>query len=187
MVYSVGRFVKNVKVKIIMAGEPGSGKSFIAQTVDVCVPARKIGVSIGKISEAFSDTSVEMTLLTWTITSKRPTESTHLKQAEAAIIVCDLKKPKTVEQIPFWADRIQEIAGDIPIFFAAINAHIEYWDKVIWLRDVAQKYHSTYFPINRENLDSARKLFRTIAEILALEFIERKASGLESVQISENA
>ena len=179
--------MKNVKVKIIMAGEPGAGKSFIAQTADVCVPARKIGVSIGKISEAFSDTSVEMTLLTWTITSKRPTESTHLKQAEAAIIVCDLKKPKTVEQIPFWADRIQEIAGDIPIFFAAINAHIEYWDQVIWLRDMALKYHSTYFPINRDDLDSARKLFRTIAEILALDFIERKASGLESVQISENA
>lgn len=179
--------MKNVKVKIIMAGEPGAGKSYIAKTADACIPARKMGVSIGKVSEAFSDTSVEMTLLTWTITNKRPTEKTHLKQAEAAIIVCDLAKPETVEKIPFWANSIHEIAGKIPLFIAAINAHIEYYDKVIWLRDVARKYHSTFYPINRENLDTARKLFRIIAEILALDFIEKKKVGLESIQTFENA
>jgi hypothetical protein len=182
----MGRSVKNVKVKIIMAGEPGAGKSFIAQTADACIPARKIGVSIGKVSEAFSDTSVEMTLLTWTISDKRPTKTTHLKQAEAAIIVCDITKPETVDKTPYWADRIHDIAGDIPIFFAAINAHIEYWDKVIWLRDIAKKYNSTYYPINKDDLVSARKLFRTIAEMLALEFLERKKTELESVQTFEN-
>jgi hypothetical protein len=186
MVYSMGRSVKNVKVKIIMAGEPGAGKSFIAQTADACIPARKIGVSIGKVSEAFSDTSVEMTLLTWTISDKRPTKTTHLKQAEAAIIVCDITKPETVDKTPYWADRIHDIAGDIPIFFAAINAHIEYWDKVIWLRDIAKKYNSTYYPINKDDLVSARKLFRTIAEMLALDFLERKKAELDSVQTFEN-
>jgi hypothetical protein len=182
----MGRSVKNVKVKIIMAGEPGAGKSFIAQTADACIPARKIGVSIGKVSEAFSDTSVEMTLLTWTISDKRPTKTTHLKQAEAAIIVCDITKPETVDKTPYWADRIHDIAGDIPIFFAAINAHIEHWDKVVWLRDLAKKYDSIYFPINKDDLVSARKLFRTIAEMLALDFLERKKAELESVQTFEN-
>ena len=169
-----------------MAGEPGAGKSFIAQTADACIPARKIGVSIGKVSEAFSDTSVEMTLLTWTISERNPTKTTHLKQAEAAIIVCDITKPETVDKIPFWADRIQEIAGDIPIFFAVLNAYIEHWDKVIWLMDMAQKYNSTYYPINKDDLVSARKLFRTIAEILALDFLEKKKAALESVQTFEN-
>ena len=169
-----------------MAGEPGAGKSFIAQTADACIPARKIGVSIGKVSEAFSDTSVEMTLLTWTISERNPTKTTHLKQAEAAIIVCDITKPETVDKIPFWADRIQEIGGDIPIFFAVLNAYIEHWDKVIWLRDMAQKYNSTYYPINKDDLVSARKLFRTIAEILALDFLEKKKAALESVQTFEN-
>jgi GTPase SAR1 family protein len=179
--------VKNVKVKIIMAGEPGSGKSFIAQTADACVPARKIGVSIGKVSEAFSDTSVEMTLLTWTITSRRPRERTHLKQAEAAIIVCDLTKQNTVEMTSKWAEKIHEIAGDIPLFFAAINANLETWDNVILVRDVAQKYHSSYFPINTDDLESARKLFRTIAQVLALEFLERKKTTQESIKTFENA
>lgn len=170
-----------------MAGEPGSGKSFIAQTADACIPARKIGVSIGKVSEAFSDTSVEMTLLTWTITSHRPREQTHLKQAEAAIIVCDLTKPKTIEMTSTWADKIQEIAGDIPLFFAAINANLETWENVMWVRNVAQKYHSSIFPINTNDQDSARKLFRTIAQVLALEFLERKKVAQESIKTYEDA
>ena len=115
-----------------------------------------------------------MTLLTWTISDKRPTKKSHLKQAEAAIIVCDITKPETVDKIPYWADRIQNIAGNIPIFFAAINTHIEHWEKVVWLRDLTRRYNSTFFPIIKDDLASARNLFRTIAEILALDFIERK-------------
>lgn len=187
MVSFVGRSVKNVKVKIIMAGEPGAGKSFIAKTADACIPARNIGVSIGKVSESFSDTSVEMTLLTWTISDNRPTKKSHLKQAEAAIIVCDITKPETVDRIPFWADRIQNIAGNIPIFFAAINTHIEHWETVVWLRDMTRRYNSTYFPIIKDDLASARNLFRTIAEILALNFIERKKLALMSVQSFESS
>jgi hypothetical protein len=180
---SMGQNLKNVKVKIIIAGEPGSGKSYIAQAVDACIPARRIGVSIGKVSEPLQNTSVEMTLLTWTITWGRPMEKTHLKQAEAAIIVCNLERPETVKKTPLWAERIQEIAGGIPLYFAAINTNLETWEEFEWLKEKAGKYDSTCFPIDMHDLHSARKLFKTIAQHLAEDFLERKKVDQEQLKV----
>jgi hypothetical protein len=185
MVYLVGHFVKNVKVKIIMAGEPGAGKSFIAKAADVCVPARKIGVSIGKVSEAFEEASVEMTLLTWTISWGQPKQKTHFKQAEAAIIVSDITKPETVKMAPLWADRINDLAGNIPLFFAAINPYLEYWEDFAWLLDIAKKYDSSCFQINRQDLSSARALFRAIAQSLAEDFVRRKKEDQKQIMTLE--
>jgi hypothetical protein len=181
----MGQIVKNVKVKIIMAGEPGAGKSFIAKAADVCVPARKIGVSIGKVSEAIEDASVEMTLLTWTISWGQPKQKSHFKQAEAAIIVSDITKPETVKMAPLWAERINELAGDIPLFFAAINPYLEYWEDFAWLMDVAKKHNSSCYQIDRHDLSSARALFRAIAKSLADDFISRKKAEQDQIKVFE--
>ena len=138
------------KVKIIIVGEPGAGKSFIAKTTDACYPTRELGASIGKISMTFQDTSCEMTLITWAITQGRPRESTHLEHAQAAIIVCDLTKPDTVLLTPVWADRVLNIVGDIPLFFVANNADMGTSEDLNLLKRVANKFNSPCFPIHSE-------------------------------------
>lgn len=158
--------LKILKIKIIIAGEPGSGKSFIAQAADACVPSKEIGVSIGKISESFKNTSCEMTLMTWTITSGRPREGTHLHNASAAIIVCDVAKPETVKMISDWAERIQKYDGDIPLFFAVNNANFASRDELDKIQKMTQRYNSTFFPISTYDLKSARALLSIVAHMV---------------------
>ncbi len=158
---------KIIKTKIIIAGEPGAGKSFIAQTADACVASREIGVSIGKVLETIKETSNEMTLMTWAITKGRPKESTHMDYASAAIIVCDLTKPMTVSETTVWAHRVLNYAGNIPIFFAANNANFGSQDTYRQLRKIAHNFNSPCFPIPGNDRKSARDLLRFIAQKLS--------------------
>ena len=169
------------KVKIIIVGEPGAGKSFIAKTTDACYPTRELGASIGKITMNFQDTSCEMTLMTWAITKGRPKESTHLEHAQAAIIVCDLTKPDTVLLTPVWADRVFNIVGDIPIFFAANNAEMGTSEDLNLLKRVADKFNASCFPIQSEDRESVRELFRTIAQMLSNDLRSKKSVTQEKI------
>lgn len=178
---STGSIVAYFKVKIIIVGEPGAGKSFIAKTTDSCYPTREIGASIGKITMNFEDTSCEMTLMTWAVTTGRPKESTHLEHSQAAIIVCDLTKPDTVLLTPVWADRILNVAGNIPIFFAANNADMGTSEDLNLLKRVANKFNSPCFPIHSEDRKSARKLFSLIAQVLSEDFRDKKRATQEKI------
>lgn len=180
----MGSSVKKYKIKIIIAGEPGAGKSFIAKTTDACYPTRWIGASIGKISETFKNTSFEMTLITWTITHGRPKERTHLRYAEAAIIVSDLTRPETVELTSEWANKILNIVGDIPLFFAANNADLGTSDTLNRLEKVASRFNSPCFTIKSEDRKSARALLRKVAQVL-LENLMSKTRG-ETTDASYN-
>jgi signal recognition particle receptor subunit beta len=155
--------LKKLKSKIIITGEPGAGKSFITQATDACVASQEIGVSIGKVSETIEDTSHDMTLLTWAITRGRPKESTHLDHAHAAIIVCDLTKPETVNETTKWAKRILTFTGDIPLFFAGNNAESCNSETYREFRKVANEYNSAFFPIYGKDRESARNLLGIIA------------------------
>jgi hypothetical protein len=171
--------VKTLRAKIIIAGAPGSGKSFFAQATDACITAKQFGVSIGKISETFSDTSLEMELIIWTLTQGRPKESTHMEFAEAAIVLCDLTKPTTLRLIPRWAGRISSVSGNIPIIFVASNVNPENWDYFLRLKHLAQKYNSACFPISGHDLGSVRNIFRIIAQLLVKNHIKRKKKESE--------
>jgi signal recognition particle receptor subunit beta len=172
--------LKNLKTKIIITGEPGAGKSFITQATDACIPSQEIGVSIGKLSKTIEDTSHEMTLLTWAITRGRPKVSTHLDHAHAAIIVCDLTKPETVNQTSKWAKRILTFTGDIPLFFAGNNADTCSSETYREFRKVAHEYNSAFFPIYGKDRESARNLLGIIAHELSQDINKKVKDSLVS-------
>lgn len=179
-VLSTERKLRKLKSKIIITGEPGAGKSFIAQATDACIPSQEIGVSIGKVSETIEETSHEITLMTWAITRGRPKKSTHFEDAHAAIVVCDLTKPKTVMLISKWADHILDFSGNIPIFFAGNNADLALPDTTRLLRKVANRYNSVYFPILKKDRESARDLFGLVAWELSDNITHHKKDKLIS-------
>ena len=39
--------MKEIQIKVLVAGEPGSGKSIISEVNDACISLKKFGVSIG--------------------------------------------------------------------------------------------------------------------------------------------
>jgi signal recognition particle receptor subunit beta len=172
--------MKKLKSKIIITGEPGAGKSFIAKATDVCVASQEIGVSIGKISETIEETSHEITLLTWAVTQGRPKKSTHLEHAHAAIIVCDISKPKTVIQSSEWANMILNYSGDIPLFFVANHADSDSTDSSRLLRKISHRYNSMYYPIFKNERKSARDLLGLVAWEISDNMINKRADRLIS-------
>jgi signal recognition particle receptor subunit beta len=172
---------KNLKSKIIITGEPGSGKSLLAQAADTCVSTQEMGVSIGKMTKMMQGSEYEMTLITWAITNGRPKESTYLNQAHAAIVVCDTSKPETVIETNKWAARILKFSGDIPIFFAANNIEKGTPDTIRQLRDVAQKYNSSLYPILGKDRETARDLLGLIAWELSENLISPRIKRLVPV------
>jgi len=178
--------MEHFKVKVIIVGEPGAGKTFIAKTTDICYPTKELGASIGKVSETFLETSCEMMLLTWTITEGRPKESTHLKYAEAAIIVCDLTNPETVLLVPVWADRVLNVVGEIPLFFAGNNADLGTQEDLNLLRRVADRFKSPCFPISSQDQESVRDLFKTIAHKLSDDLIGKGSEDYNTINQDNN-
>lgn len=171
---------KNLKSKIIITGEPGSGKSFLAEAADKCVASKEIGVSVGKMTKTLENNEYEMTLITWALTEGRPKESTYLNQANAAVIVCDLSKPDTVSQTNKWAKRILKFSGDIPIYFAANNIENAVPQAYKNLRNVANMYNSSFYPIVKKDRETARDLLGIIAWELSENIISPRSKGLVS-------
>jgi signal recognition particle receptor subunit beta len=172
---------KNLKSKIIITGEPGSGKSFLAEAADKCVASQEIGVSVGKMKKTMEENEYEMTLITWALTEGRPKESTYLDEAHAAVIVCDLSKPETVAQTHKWAKRILKFSGDIPLYFAVNNLENAKPQAYKNLRNVANMYNSSFYPIVKKDRETARDLLSLIAWELSENIITPRIKGPVSV------
>ncbi len=80
--------MKEIQIKVIVAGEPGSGKSILSEVNDACISLRKLGVSIGLKTMEDEDAQVVMTFITWTLTEGRPRDSSYMQGTRAAVIVC---------------------------------------------------------------------------------------------------
>jgi hypothetical protein len=118
--------------------------------------------------------------MTWTITRGRPKKSTHLEYANAAIVVCDLTKPKTVMQSKEWANMILDFSGDIPLFFVANNADSDSPNPTRLLRKIAHNYNSVYYPIFKDEKESARDLLKLIAWEISDNMVNNRTDRLVS-------
>ena len=109
--------MEEYKLKLIIAGEPEAGKTEVANAADACLPLRPFGVSIGKKFDGSLDVNCNLTLMIWTLTERRPRETTFYTGTDGAIIVCNLLKRRTISRMTKWADSIRNNVGRIPLFF----------------------------------------------------------------------
>ena len=79
--------MKEIRIKVIVAGESHSGKSILSEASDACVSLRQFGVSIGLKTIALEKAQCRMTFITWTVTNDRPKDTTYLGGSKAAVIV----------------------------------------------------------------------------------------------------
>ncbi|UCF08299.1 MAG: hypothetical protein JSW28_01010 [Thermoplasmata archaeon] len=134
--------MKEKVLKIIVAGEPGSGKSVISQVHDACISLRPMGVSIGLKTIPDEEESCRMTFTTWILTEGRPKDTTYLKGTRAAIIVSDLTKIKTVKKMKAWARSIRKGVGDIPLVFVGNNVDDANGNEVDLMIKIAKSFDS---------------------------------------------
>ena len=154
------------KFKLIIAGEPGAGKTDIANAADACLPLRPFGVSISKKFDGSLDVNCNLTLMIWTLSERRPKETTFYTGTDGAIIVCNLQKWQTISKMIRWADSIRDNIGDIPLFFIGNKYDLAEPDHIDLLKKIARSYNSPWYYINYDEKDEVKEVFNSVARAL---------------------
>ena len=155
--------MKELVMKVIVAGEPGSGKSVISQVNDACISLRPLGVSIGLKSIKDKEQQCKMTFTTWTLTKGRPKGTTYLKGSKAAIICADLTKLRTIKKMRMWAKSIRERVGDIPLVFVGNNVNKAGGDNMDLMLKIAQSFDA---PVVLTRLDDRTSIEEVFVQVV---------------------
>lgn len=169
--------MKEIQIKVIVAGEPGSGKSILSEVIDACISLRKLGVSIGLKTMEDEEAHVVMTFITWTLTEGRPRDTSYLEGTRAAIIVCDLTKGKTVKKMKKWAKSLQKGVGEIPLIFVGNNVDAASSSEVDIMLSTAKAYNA---PVVLTRLSDKGSIEEVFIQII-------KAIGLDNLYFDKNS
>ena len=156
--------MKEIRIKVIVAGEPGSGKSVISEVSDACISLRPFGVSIGLKTVPNEDAQCCMTFITWTLTKGRPKVTSYYKGSKAAVIVCDLTKTNTIKRMKTWAKSIRKGIGGIPLVFVGNNVDAAAGDDVEMMLKIAKSYSSPVVLTRLEDRKSIEEVFGQIVK-----------------------
>jgi len=151
--------MKEIVLKVIVAGEPGSGKSIISQASDACISMKPLGVSIGLKTLDREEAQCRMTFITWTLTEGRPKDTSYFEGSKAAVIVCDLRKKHTIEKMTAWAKSIKKGIGDIPLVFVGNNVDGADGKNVKLMSKIAKSYDSPVVLTSLEDTESIEEVF----------------------------
>ena len=159
-------------MKVIVAGEPGSGKSVITEVNDACISLRQFGVSIGFKTMEREDAQCTMTFITWTLTKGRPKDTSYYKGTKAAVIVCDLIKTNTIKKMKRWAKSIKKGVGDIPLVFVGNNIDSAKSGNVDMMLRIAKSFDSPVVLTRLEDRESIEEVFEQIIKAVGSKLLE---------------
>ncbi|WP_455393188.1 hypothetical protein [[Eubacterium] cellulosolvens] len=153
-------------MKVLIVGDPGSGKQDVARGADVCVPFKTLGVSIGKKCSLNKKINYKLTLIFWTLTYGRPLETTYFHGAGAAIIVGNLNSRQSITRMRQWGSTIKDSIGNIPIFFIGTKDGPGEKKNLEKLKKISDDYNSRYFILSREQEGGLKIILKSIAKHL---------------------
>jgi GTPase SAR1 family protein len=162
--------MKEIIIKVIVAGEPGSGKTILAEVNDACLPLRQLGVSIGLKTIANEDAQCCMTFITWTLTEGRPKNTSYFEGSKAAVIVCDLTSKHTIKRMRRWAESIRKSIGSIPLVFVGNNVEEANGKNVELALKIAKSYNSPVVLTSLEDKKSIEEIFIQIVNTMGSKF-----------------
>lgn len=168
--------MKEIQIKVLVAGEPGSGKSILSEVNDACISLKKFGVSIGLKTVEDEEEKLCITFITWTLTEGRPSDTTYTQGGRAAVIVCDLTKGETVKKMKKWAMSIKEGVGDIPIIFVGNNVESAVADAVDRMLDYAKTFDAPVVFTRLEDKDSIEEIFNQIVKEIGEDLLKEPST-----------
>jgi GTPase SAR1 family protein len=156
--------MKEIQIKVLVAGEPGSGKSILSEVNDACISLKKFGVSIGLKTVEDEEEKLSITFITWTLTEGRPRDTSYTQGSRAGVIVCDLTKGHTVEKMKKWANSIKKGVGEIPLIFVGNNVDKAAGESVDRMLDYAKSFDAPVVFTRLEDKESIEEIFNQIVK-----------------------
>jgi small GTP-binding protein len=129
--------MKELFRKICVLGDPAVGKTSLIRryVVDIFddnyIPS--VGMKVTKKVIKLKKESLTLTLMIWDLLGSKTSrfDSIYYKGVEGALIVCDVTREETLENIPNWISGLFEITGQVPVIFLGNKIDIEGKNKEI--------------------------------------------------------
>ncbi|MEM3341077.1 MAG: Rab family GTPase [Thermoplasmata archaeon] len=172
--------------KICMVGDPAVGKtSLINQFVYKMFSDRymaTIGANITKkpiTLKLGSGHTFRIKLMIWDIAGQKTYDwikPTYYKNAEGALVVCDLTRDITIENTTNWIKNLTDVAGPIPFLIIGNKLDIATAGKKEMVSKTADKYKVKHFFTSAATGENVEEAFLKLGEDLATHFLRTKGN-----------
>ena len=160
--------------KIMLLGEPGVEKTTLAQKYcfDIFNPSERLTIGVDFYVKTIELQGKTIKLQIWDIGGEerfRFLLPTYTLGANAAMIIFDITKFKTIDQMYDWVQTIREKAGDIPIMLIGNKLDLEDSRELKRKKgiEIAKKYNLYgYSEISTKTGQNVEKSFESLTEIL---------------------
>lgn len=128
-----------------------------------------------------------MTLLIWDIMgdmnslpeiihsyNKYAPQKKYFENAKGAIIVCDITRKNTLNNISDWVQSFTEVAGEVPMIFLGNKADLQAIAKVETkdLEEIANQFNSKYLFTSAKTGQNVEVAFSKISKLMAISFTD---------------
>jgi small GTP-binding protein len=160
--------------KVLLFGETGAGKTGLAQRFcyNIFNPSEKLTIGVDFYVKAIEKNGKRVKLQIWDISGENQFQflfPSYCLGANAAVLIYDITKSKTLNPMSQWIEIIRENAGDIPIILIGTRLDLEEFrdlnkDEVF---EIAEKYKlSSYNEISTKTGENVETTFDLLTELL---------------------
>ena len=172
--------VSEIKRKIVLIGDWGVGKTSLIkkyvfdQFDDDYITTLGTKVTKKRIKYKISEEKIiDMNLMIWDVMGQKDFKKIQLmsfKNANGALIVCDITRAETLDSIINWRTDIFNVTGEIPIIILANKSDLKEETKFSEqeLSEVTGKFHAPYFFTSAKTGENVVNAFITIGKKLFL-------------------
>ncbi|MFX1281555.1 MAG: Rab family GTPase [Promethearchaeota archaeon] len=160
--------------KVLLFGETGAGKTGLAQRYcyDIFDPSEKLTIGVDFYVKAIEKNGKKVKLQIWDISGEdqfRFLFPSYCLGANAAILIFDITKSKTLHIMSQWIEIIRENAGDIPIILIGTKLDLEEFrelnrDEIF---EITKKFKlSSYNEISTKTGENVVSTFDVLTDLL---------------------
>jgi len=171
--------------KICMLGDPAVGKtSLIARFVYSIFDDKyleTIGAKVTKrvmaLTHVPTGQNYRLKLMLWDIAGRKTLEhvrSSYHREAEGGLLVCDVTRLSTLENMLKWLNNFFSVTGEVPVVFIANKVDLrndaEFGEAE--LAALARKYHSPYILTSAKTGENVEEAFRELSRRIIQHYLD---------------
>ena len=170
--------ITDIRMKICLVGDACVGKTSLIRRYVLDMFSDKYIATFGtkiskkKVQLKHEDRDLKVTLMIWDIIGQKEfrelVKEAYFYGANGAIVVCDITRKETLEELKGWIKGLFDVTGKIPLVFLGNKADMA--DKAAFTKAeldmFAAVYNAPAFLTSAKNGDNVEKAFETITQRL---------------------